>query len=104
MRLCPISASGNRFDPDVDRLAISIDDGGTWSLHDPPGQREWNPDLGATDGVRLVNAEEATRLSRGDVALKDGPLDLSGRALMSHGLSLPVSFPERMWVVEGERL
>ncbi|WP_227258203.1 alpha-galactosidase [Kangsaoukella pontilimi] len=54
--------------------------------------------------VTLANRDDATGLSRGTPALKDGPLELSGQYLMSHGLSLPWSFPETMWIVEGERL
>jgi len=29
---------------------------------------------------------------------------LSGQYLMNHGVTLPWSFPERMWVIEGTRL
>ena len=54
--------------------------------------------------VTLVNRDSAHRLSRGPVALKDGPITLSGAALMHHGLALPWSFPETVWVLEGERL
>ena len=35
------------------------------------------------------------------VALREGPLTLSGAALMAHGLRLPVAWPATMWVVEG---
>ena len=61
-------------------------------------------DADATYRVTLANAGDAPRLSRGPVALKDGPVELSGRYLMHQGLTLPWSFPETMWVVEGERL
>ncbi len=54
--------------------------------------------------VELVNRADAPSLSRGDPALKSGPLELSGQYLMSHGLTLPWSFPERMWVIEGQLL
>ncbi|RME16215.1 MAG: alpha-galactosidase, partial [Alphaproteobacteria bacterium] len=54
--------------------------------------------------VSLRGRAEAPALSRGAPALKAGPLELSGRVLMSHGLSLPWSFPETMWVIEGVRL
>ena len=54
--------------------------------------------------VRLVNPADAPRQSRGPVALKDGDLTLSGRALMTRGLVLPVAWPATMWVVEGTRL
>ncbi|WP_435257359.1 alpha-galactosidase [Thioclava sp. FR2] len=54
--------------------------------------------------IRLVNVEDAHRLSRGKPALKNGPQEASGAWLMHHGLTLPWSFPQTMWVVEGERL
>ncbi|ETX28357.1 alpha-galactosidase [Roseivivax isoporae] len=55
--------------------------------------------------VDLVNREEVREgLSRAPMALKDGPVELSGAALMARGLSLPWSFPETMWVLEGTRL
>jgi alpha-galactosidase len=54
--------------------------------------------------VRLLNAEDAPRQSRGPNALKSGPLRLTGQALMSQGIRLPVAWPATMWVVEGQRL
>ncbi len=54
--------------------------------------------------VTLVNSEDLPRQSRGPNALKAGPLTLSGRALMTQGLLLPVAWPATMWVVEGVRL
>ncbi len=54
--------------------------------------------------VELINRDDAGALSRGTQALKQGPVVLSGSYLMSHGLTLPWSFPETMWVVEGRRL
>ena len=58
----------------------------------------------ATYRVELVNRADAPALSRGAPLLKDGPVDLPGTWLMSHGLVLPWSFPETMWVIEGRRL
>ncbi len=55
--------------------------------------------------VALLNrGDAAPGLSRGRVALKDGALETSGRYLLANGVTLPWSFPERMWVLEGERL
>jgi alpha-galactosidase len=54
--------------------------------------------------LTLVNPGDKPPQSRGPLALKDGPLVLSGRALMSQGIQLPVAWPATMWVVEGERL
>ncbi|HCQ66870.1 MAG TPA: alpha-galactosidase [Rhodobacteraceae bacterium] len=61
-----------------------------------------NPD--ALYRVELVNRDDAPELSRGTPLLKEGPVTLSGRYLMSHGLTPPWSFPETMWVIEGVRL
>ena len=54
--------------------------------------------------VTLLNAADATSASRGPVALKDGPVTLSGAALMGAGLQLPISYPDSIWVLQGERL
>jgi len=54
--------------------------------------------------IDLINRDDAPTLSRGTTALKTGPLTVSGTYLMHHGLTLPWSFPETMWVIEGTRL
>jgi alpha-galactosidase len=54
--------------------------------------------------IDLVNRGSASTLSRGAQVLKDKPLVLCGTYLMHHGVTLPWSFPETMWVVEGTRL
>ncbi|MFK7761790.1 MAG: alpha-galactosidase [Roseobacter sp.] len=51
--------------------------------------------------VQLRNRGSAVGLSRADLALKEGPVTLSGRALMTAGIRLPWRFPETIWVVEG---
>ncbi len=61
-------------------------------------------DPGARYRIDLTNRADAPGLSRGAMALKDGPLTLTGSYLMHHGVTLPWSFPETMWVVEGVRL
>ncbi len=61
-----------------------------------------NPD--ATYRIELINRDDAHHLSRGAPALKSGPLTLSGAYLMNHGLTLPWSFPDTMWVVKGNLL
>ena len=53
--------------------------------------------------VSLLNPEDAPRQSRGPNALKAGPLTLTGRALMTRGILLPVAWPATMWVVEGRK-
>ena len=55
----------------------------------------------ATYRIRLVNREDAVGLSRGAPLLKLEDVSLSGQYLMSHGLTLPWSFPLTMWVIEG---
>lgn len=61
-------------------------------------------DPAATYRVDLINRATAPGLSRGNPALKQGPLDLSGAYLMGHGITLPWHFPETIWVLEGTRL
>jgi alpha-galactosidase len=54
--------------------------------------------------IDLINRDSAVGLSRGSQILKEKPVTLSGSYLMQYGLTLPWSFPETMWVVEGTRL
>nr|WP_067288925.1 alpha-galactosidase [Marinobacterium profundum] len=54
--------------------------------------------------IQLRNPDQAAAVSRGKVALKVGPLSLSGRALMELGLQLPIAFPATLWVIEGKKL
>jgi alpha-galactosidase len=61
-------------------------------------------DPAARYSVTLINPEDAPRQSRGATALKTTPLTLTGQALMTRGLLLPVAWPATMWVVEGTRL
>ncbi|MEP3843913.1 MAG: alpha-galactosidase [Paracoccaceae bacterium] len=58
-------------------------------------------DPGAKYRVELVNKDDVTRLSRGTIALKNDPIIVSGSYLMNHGVALPWSFPESMWVLQG---
>lgn len=54
--------------------------------------------------VALINPADAPPQSRGPAALKTGPVVLTGRALMSMGLNLPVAWPNTMYVLQGRRL
>lgn len=54
--------------------------------------------------IRLLNTAEVHHLSRAGMPIKDGVLRLSGACLMAQGLTLPWSFPDRMWVLEGKKL
>ncbi|MFD1342174.1 alpha-galactosidase [Litorisediminicola beolgyonensis] len=53
---------------------------------------------------RLDTTDTPPGLSRGEVALAQGPLELDGAYLMAQGVTLPWSFPDRLHVLEGERL
>lgn len=53
--------------------------------------------------VRLVNVDDVPRLSRATPALGRETIEAPGAWLTGHGLTLPWSFPETMWVVEGKR-
>lgn len=54
--------------------------------------------------LSLRNPEDAHRVSRGQVALREGPLELSGQSLMQMGVRLPLAFPATMWVIEGQKI
>ena len=54
--------------------------------------------------IDLINRNTLHHLSRGTTALKSDALEVSGAYLMRHGVTLPWSFPDRMWVLEGTRL
>lgn len=41
VRVSPASASGNKFEKDVDLIAVSTDGGTTWATQAVPGQRTW---------------------------------------------------------------
>ncbi len=72
------------------------------SLPRPQALAGLDPD--ARYRLKLLNPEDKPPQSRGRPALLQGPLELSGRALMTAGLQLPLSWPATMWVIEGERL
>ena len=54
--------------------------------------------------LELINRDDVSVLSRGCLALKGGPMEYSGRTLMSVGLNLPRALPETIWVIGGKRL
>lgn len=87
-----------------DRFVVFAGQSGTSRQILPRPLRLAGLDPDARYRLRLVNPEDAPRQSRGPNALKAGPITLTGRALMSGGIRLPVVWPATMWVVEGERL
>lgn len=54
--------------------------------------------------IELINRTSAPALSRGTPVLKSQIMKLSGAFLMHTGVTLPWSFPERMWVIEGTKI
>ena len=54
--------------------------------------------------IELMNPDAAPPQSRGPVALKSDSLILTGRRLMSAGISLPIAWPGTMWVIQGEKV
>jgi len=54
--------------------------------------------------IWLRNRGSAKGLSRGALALKERSITMSGQALMHHGVTLPWSFPDSIWVLEGHRI
>lgn len=41
VRIVPVSASGDKYDPGVDLIAVSSDEGRTWAKYPAPGKRDW---------------------------------------------------------------
>ena len=54
--------------------------------------------------VRLVNVDDVPRLSRSTPMLGREAVDAPGAWLTGQGPTLPWSFPQTMWVLEGRRL
>lgn len=54
--------------------------------------------------VSLRNGADAPALSRGAPLLKHECIEVSGAYLMQHGITLPWSFPDTMWVIEGVKI
>ena len=61
-------------------------------------------DPDATYRVELINRANIPALSRGTPLLKEGPIEVPGAWLMTHGVTLPWDFPNTMHVIEGYRL
>ena len=89
---------------DKDRFVVFAGKAATSAQIAPRPLRLTGLDPAATYRIDLINRNSLHRLSRGTTALKTGALEVSGAYLMRHGVTLPWSFPERMWVLEGKRL
>jgi alpha-galactosidase len=89
---------------DKDRFVVFAGKAATSAQIAPRPLRLTGLDPAATYRIDLINRNSLHRLSRGTTALKTDALEVSGAYLMRHGVTLPWSFPERMWVLEGKRL
>ena len=87
-----------------DRFVVFAGKAATSAQISPRPLRLTGLEPSATYQINLINRNTLHHLSRGTTALKDDALELSGAYLMHHGVTLPWSFPERMWVLEGRRL
>lgn len=52
--------------------------------------------------INLVNKDQRHGMNRAPVALTTAQLELSGSALMTTGVQLPIAFPATMWVLQGQ--
>jgi alpha-galactosidase len=89
---------------DGGRFVVFAGQTGTSRTSLPRPLRLTGLDPQASYRVELLNREDIPPHSRGPNALKSGPLDLSGQQLMAQGLTLPVTWPATIWVLEGARL
>ena len=87
-----------------DRFVVFAGKAATSAQIAPRPLRLTGLDPAAMYRIELINRNTLHHLSRGTTALKSGTLEVSGAYLMRHGVTLPWSFPDRMWVLEGTRL
>jgi alpha-galactosidase len=87
-----------------DRFVVFAGKAATSAQIAPRPLRLTGLDQAAMYRIDLINRNTLHRLSRGTTALKSDALEVSGAYLMRHGVTLPWSFPERMWVLEGTRI
>ncbi|WP_420859165.1 alpha-galactosidase [Marivivens marinus] len=88
---------------DKSRFVVFAGQGVTSTQNLPRALRLTGLDPEAIYAVRLANPEHIAPHSRGGNALKTATLRLSGRALMTAGINLPIAWPETVYVVEGTR-
>lgn len=99
----PAIVAEQQMAADQSRFVVFAGKGATSDQISPRPLRLTNLDPKAMYDVTLMNRGTAPALSRGTPALKNETLVLSGAYLMHHGVTLPWSFPETMWVLEGHR-
>jgi alpha-galactosidase len=87
-----------------DRFVVFAAKAATSAQISPRPLRLTGLDAKATYGISLANRTSAPTLSRGNQILKSSEIEVSGTYLMHNGLTLPWTFPDRMWVVEGCRI
>lgn len=97
----PAVIAEQQMSRDGERFVVFAGKWATSSQIAPRPVRLTGLDANSTYRIELRNRDEAGKLSRGVLALKQGAVELSGAFLMNHGLVLPWSFPEQMWVIEG---
>lgn len=100
----PAVTAEQQMSEDKSQFVVFTGKGATSAQISPRPLRFTGLDPSASYEITLINRATAPTLSRGTPALKDGPLTVSGAYLMHHGVTLPWSFPETMWVLEGRRL
>ena len=100
----PAVIAEQQLSREKDRFVIFAGKAATSSQIAPRPLRLTGLDPAAMYRIDLINRNTLHRLSRGTTALKSGALEVSGAYLMRHGVTLPWSFPDRMWVLEGQRL
>ncbi|MBV6658702.1 MAG: alpha-galactosidase [Devosiaceae bacterium] len=89
---------------DGSRFAAFIGKAGTSAQIAPRPLRLTRLDTDARYEITLINRHAAPMLSRGSPLLKDEPMVVSGSYLLHHGIMMPWSFPETVWVIEGRRV
>lgn len=89
---------------DGQRFVVFAGKAGTSSQISPRPLRLTRLQSDGQYSVSLINRASASSLSRGTPVLKSDQIEVSGQYLMSQGVTLPWSFPETMWVLEGTRI
>ncbi len=100
----PAVIAEQQLSREKDRFVVFAGKAATSAQIAPRPLRLTELDPAAMYRIDLINRNTLHRLSRGTTALKSTDLEVSGAYLMRHGVTLPWSFPDRMWVLEGTKL